>query len=260
MLKELVEDHSEKAEKRWIAKGSPYFASFVTSDLSSFSPSELLGEVVGQFSLLLASDSSLEQTSFKSLDHLKATFASVSSLLSSGGHFVGFVWDSAELWRKSVEVTSSNRRRDENSTNISSGPTPPPVEHIHVKDSFQVAGNHIQMEIPHLAAALAAEKEKPNVQASKPLNRYFGIDLRVTMEGKTESSHICHIESMMEVAKSFGFVCCSFRNLLDFYDSFKVREEEGLKKLQVFTRSVPKLLPEQKEAASMMAVFVFRKS
>ena len=215
---------------------------------------------MGHFSLILASDNTLECSSFKSLEHLQETMQTVSSLLSVGGHFVGFVWDSAELWRQSVDVVSSVRRQDEYSSLSLTAIQPPSPQTLTIKDIFNVASGHIKFQIPRLGAVLAAEREKPDLLAPKPINRYFGIDMKVSMEGSTESLYICHIETMMEVAKSFGFVCCSFRNLLDFYETFKTRENEGLKKLQVHTKSVPKLLPEQEEAASMMSVFVFKKT
>lgn len=215
---------------------------------------------MGHFSLIMASDNTLERTSFKSLDHLNDTLQTASSLLSVGGHFVGFVWDSAELWRQSVEVTSSMRRQDDYASHSLHSPQLPSPETLSVKETFSVASGHIHFHIPHLSAVLAAENEKIDLLAPKPLNRYLGINFKISMEGYTESLHICHAETMMEVAKAHGFVCCSFRNLLDFYDTFKLREDEALRKLQVYAKTVTKLLPEQKEAASMMSIFVFRKS
>lgn len=227
---------------------------------AGFSLPQELSTELGQFTLLIASDCTLERTSFKTVDHLRATFKNVSSLLSRGGYFVGFVFDSAEMWSRSVSTGPNLRRRDDHSSFSSYGPQPPPSEHLIVKDSFTVANGHIQVEIPRMSSIVAADKEKIDLLAQRPSSRYFGIDTRIMMEGRTELLNICHAESMMEIAKSHGFVCLSFRNLLDFFDSFKTREEDALRKLQVFSKSVPKLLPEQRDAASMMAVFVMQKS
>jgi hypothetical protein len=88
----------------------------------------------------------------------------------------------------------------------------------------------------------------------------LGIDFDVTMEQRTETLYFVHIPTLMTAAKAVGMKCMSFTNLAEFYDLFRSREDELLRRSQTIGKTHPKLLPEQREAAALYAVYVFQKT
>lgn len=194
-------------------------------------------------------------------------------MLEQGGHFAGFVWDSAEIWQRSVQVSEGaqgmgtnvkNKMGGFSSSSSSSSPASGPSVSS-IKDSFFAAGTYINVQIPRMAQMLGLEAKQMRPSENQlfldwlPSSPTLGLDISVNMEQRSENFFITHVETLVEAAKLVGLSCLSFRNLLDFYDSFKLREDEQLRKLQVYTKSVPKLLPEQKDAANLFALFVFVK-
>lgn len=228
-------------------KKSPFRARFITLDLSSNFRYHLdIGPELGTFSLLMSSGTALERTMCRSARDLMSTLQNIADLLVDGGYWCGSCFDSSELWNRAVHAASS-------SSSLS-------------KTYYHVASGTIRIEFRNMPNFLGQDQSnlspRPDQLFSEwlPTAPTLGIEFTVVMEQKTEQLFAVHIPTLLEAAKSVGLKCLSFRNLNEFYETFKIREEELFKKHQVTNKHAPKLLPEQRDAASLFSVFVFQKS
>jgi hypothetical protein len=235
-----------EAETRWVNKNSPFMARFLTSDLCSDlrQHSDLLPEF-GRFSLIMSTDTTLEKIMFRSCNDLLSVLTNISNLLAPNGYFVGMAFDSGELWNRSIHTLFSNANAP--------------------KSYFHAASNHIRFDFKRMSYITSMDASStvpaPDQLFSEwlPNAPTLGIEVTVNMEQKEENLFVVHSTTLIEAAKLVGLTCLSFRNLNEFYETFKHREEDQLRKLQVFTKSFPKIMPEQKDAVSLYSVFVFQK-
>jgi hypothetical protein len=241
------DSQSAEAEARWVAKNSPFMARFLTHDFNADlrQHSELLPEF-GRFSMIMSTDVTLERYMCSSSANLMGTLTNISNLLVEGGFFVGTVFDSAEIWNHCIHTSFAN-------------PSNP-------KSFFFMANSHMRVDFPKMAYFTSLDESTTHPSQDQSFSSWLptaptlGIQYSVNMEQKVENLFLVHTATLTEAAKLVGLKCLSFRNLIDFYDTFKLREEDQLRKLQVFTKHAPKLLPEQKEAASLFSIFVFQKT
>lgn len=180
---------------------------------------------------------------FRSWRDLSVTLGNVAALLKDGGFWCGLCFDSGEIFTRT--------------------PTPNPSAPSQ-KNYFYTPNQLVRVEMRQMAQFSQMD---PLLLSPKPGQLFsewvqtapvFNIDFSVTME-KQESLYLVHTQTLIDAAKSFGLRCHSFRNLSDFFLAFKNREDDQLNKLQVYTKELKQLLPEQREAAALLAVFVFQK-
>lgn len=246
-LSDSDETSTAEAESRWVGKNSPFMAHFLTHDFETDlrRHSDLVSEL-GRFHMVMATGSTLEKQMCRSSTDLMATLANISNLLIPGGFFVGMCFDSAEIWNHCIHSQFSH-------------PSNP-------KPYFNTANNLIRIDFPKMAQFLALEEPMTHPAPQQTFSEWIngaptlGIEFNVNMEQKNEKLFLVHSSTFVEAAKHVGLTCLSFRNLLEFYDTFKFREDDQLRKMQVFTKHCPKLQPEQKEATMLCSVFVFQKS
>lgn len=248
---ESEERYSEEAETRWIKKNSPFVARFLTLNLNS-NLSALFPDLVpefGRFSLILSSDSALEKYLMRSPSDLMDTLRNIALLLKSGGFFAGFVVDSSEFWNRAIHVTNAQ---------------------LSSKPSFSAASNLIKIEMKKMASFTGLEPSQTAPHPQETFEEWLssnpatvGLEYTLTTsEGAATLSNemfVVHVPTFVNAAALVGLKCISFRNMVEFYDTFKGREEEQLRKMQVITKHAPKVLPDQKDAASLYSVFVFQK-
>ena len=230
-------------------KNSPFVARFLTTslntDLAQLHP-DLVPEL-GRFSIVLSSDTALERILCKSSSDLMGALRNVAGLLKPGGFFAGMLIDSAEVWGRAIHVNTQKS----------------------LKSSFSTASGHISIDMKKMAYLTSME---PSFLAPYPDQTFddwlstnpptLGLEYSLTTpegRGHAEELFVVHISTLVNAAAEVGLKCISFRNLIEFYDMFKLREEEQLRKMQVVTKHAPKILPDQKDAASLYAVFVFQK-
>lgn len=200
--------------------------------------------------MVITGDGVLEKTMCRSWRDLSATVGNIANLLKPGGFFVGHIFDSGEIWSRIAASAPSSS---------------------HSKNSFHTNGNLIRIEMNHFGSSSANSSSsaqdltllspKPTQLASQWVQTAptYGLDFSVTMENKTESLYLVHTQTLIEAAKAVGLRCLSLRNMGDFYETFKNREDEQLKRL-VFNKDTPGLLNEQRDASTLFCVFVFQKT
>lgn len=197
-----------------------------------------MDSILGTFDMLLSCDPFLERKLFFSSDDLLNILGNISSLLKPGAFWTGICFDSSEIWLRIVKNP--------------------------LKPSFSTQNGLIKVELKNISKLFPQDPLIYYPESSLGTewlssSQTFGIDIIVSMENKLDHLFLIHFPTLIGALKKVGMKCLSIRNLNEFYDIFKTREEDQLKKMGILSSKIPHLLPEQKDAMSLFCVYVFQK-